>query len=186
MRFVALAGTIAIVSSASAQTVTITFEGHNNTVYSAPIVRDGYRIGNPVGQEQHFHEITSTQFGLPNNGTGVLLNDRNTEIFVILDLGGTFRLDQVDVASALNNSPAVNLDIHGFLGGNPTGTISIPLGTGYTTVLGGSLGTVDELRFDGLGGGGGFVLDNLTLTIPAPGSIALLGVAGLAAIRRRR
>ncbi len=145
----------------------IRFEGFSNTIYNAPIVRSGYRIGNPVGQEQHFHEITSTGFGLPSNGTGILLNDRNTEIFVRAAPGSsfsTFALATVDVATARNNNPAVGLRVTGLRNGAVTGTVEVPsLGTGYTVVDGTPLGTVDELRFDGIGGQGGFVLDNLSL-----------------------
>lgn len=34
--------------------------------------------------------------------------------------------------------------------------------------------------------GGGFVVDNVFFTIPAPGALALLGLGGLTAVRRRR
>ena len=45
----------------------------------------------------------------------------------------------------------------------------------------------DEVRFDTGGGGVGVVMDNLQMgTIPGPGVIALLGLAGLATCRRRR
>jgi hypothetical protein len=176
-----------VAGAVNAQTSTLTFEGQANTIYNAPIVRSGYRLGNPAGQEQHFHEIDSTQFGLPSNGTGILLNDRDTQIYTILDAGGTFVLNSVDVAAALGNLPAVGMEIRGFLGGFPTGMIVVPsLGNGYTTVNGGALGTVDTLVFDGISGGGGFCLDNMKLTVPAPGAAGMLALAGLAAARRRR
>jgi hypothetical protein len=89
----------------AASAATITFEGQFNAEYSSPITRGGFLIGNPVGQEQHFHEVTSTQFGLPNNGTGVLLNDRNTEIFVVEGSFADFTLSSVDVAAATAMAP---------------------------------------------------------------------------------
>ena len=189
---IAAAACLAVVP-ATASAAVITFEGQNNTIYTAPIVRLGFELGNPVGFEQHFHEITSTQFGLPNNGTGVMLNDRDTEFYVVTSGGpAPFTLTSVDVASALNNFPAVGLEIRGYLNNILVGTLTVAvLGNGYTTVAGGALGSIDRLIFDGIGGQGGFVLDNLTLdeqvVVPEPVSLLLLG-SGLAAaaIRRRR
>lgn len=179
---------------ATTEAAVITFEGQFNTVYSTPITRLGFDIGNVSGDEQHFHELTSTLFGLPNNGTGVLQNDRDTRIFVAA-AGGTmtrFHLSMVDVASALNNGPAVGLTISGFLDNVLVGTLTVgALGTGYTTVSGASLGPVDRLVFDGTGGAGGFVLDNLAVNemaaVPEPMVLTMVGVGlAVAAARRRR
>ncbi len=95
--------------------VLVTFEGFSNTIYNAPITRSGFVFGNPTGQEQHFHEIDSTNFGLTSNGTGVLLNDRATQNFVVAADASVFTLGSVDVATAANNRPAVGLTIAGFL-----------------------------------------------------------------------
>lgn len=179
----------------AAQAALITFEGQLNQIYSAPITRLGFDIGNVAGDQQHFHELTSTQFGLPNNGTGVLLNDRNTRIFVEEQSDADFSLGMVDVASALDNGGAVGLNIEGFLNGISTGVITIStLGSGYTTVNGGALGTIDRLVFEGIGSEGGFVLDNLLVndsiivSVPEPGSLALVGLAfaALGFTRRKR
>lgn len=170
----------------------ITFEGHTNTIYNSPITRLGFDIGNVAGQEQHFHEITSTGYSLPSNGTGVLLNDRDTQIFVKENGGGTFTLGSVDVASALGNNPAVGLTIEGFHNNMSTGQISLAtLGSGYTTLFGSALGVVDKIIFDGIGGSGGFVLDNLALNeraVPLPAAMLLFGTgfAGLVGARIRR
>jgi hypothetical protein len=184
-----------LIAGGPASAAFITFEGQFNTIYIDPIVRSGFEIGNPATQEQHFHEITSTDFGLPNNGTGVLLNDRDTEIFVRLAGGGAFTLSSVDVAASLSNSPAAGLTITGYMGDSATGSITIAaLGSGYTAVDGDSLGVIDRLVFDGAGGGGGFVLDNLAVNeaqgnvVPAPAGALLfaMGFAGLGVARSLR
>jgi hypothetical protein len=193
MRLVLLAALTGFLWCSSVAAGTITFEGSDNTIYEAPIVRLGFTIGNVIGDEQHFHEINSTEFGLPSNGTGILLNDRDTRIFVNQG-GATFSLTSVDVASALNNNPADGLTITGYLLGVSTGVISLEsLGTGYTVLLGGSLGAVDRLVFDGIGGEGGFVLDNLALNEqgqatpePATWSALLLGLGAIMARRVRK
>jgi hypothetical protein len=172
-----LAGTVNVADAAL-----LTFEGQENTIYTAPIVRLGFELGNPAGQEQHFHEITSTNYGLPNNGTGILLNDRDTQIYVKAASGlPTFTMPSVDVAAALGNQPAIGLTITGFLGAATTGTINIAsLGSGYTSVTGSALGVVDRLIFDGIGGGGGFALDNLLVNnVPEAASFALVSIAAL-------
>lgn len=183
---------VATMGMAPAQAVTLTFEGQFNTIYNAPITRDGFEIGNPVGQEQHFHEIDSTQFGLSSNGTGVLLNDRDTEIFLQAVGGGVFDLTSFDIATAANNNPALSFTATGYLGGNVVGTVSGSLG-GFATWSGFS--GVDYVVFDGIGSLGGFELDNIVLNeavpggVPEPAAWALMiagfGLAG-ASLRNRR
>jgi hypothetical protein len=175
---------------ASAAT-TLTFEGQFNTIYTAPITRSGYEVGNPVGQEQHFHEIDSTQFGLASNGTGVLLNDRDTDIFLQEVGGGAFALTSFDIAAAFNNSPGNAFVVSGYLGGNLVGTVVGALGEFATF---GGFGNVDYVVFDGTGGGGGFELDNIVLdgamagAVPEPTTWAMMvgGLALVGASMRRR
>ena len=168
----------------------LTFEGAFNTIYDAPIVRSGFVVGNPVGEEQHFHEITSTQFSLPNNGTGILLNDRDSSIFVERDGGGTFTFNAVDYAQSTGNSPGDNLVITGLLLGVQQFQTTLGMLTTYQIANGGA-SAIDRLVFDGTGAGGGFVLDNLTLdkssgpAVPEPGTMGLLS-AGIAAVILRR
>ena len=64
-----------LTGASAAGAVTVTFEGQSNAIYNAPITRSGFDFGNVAGDEQHFHEIDSTQFGLASNGTGVPLPD---------------------------------------------------------------------------------------------------------------
>ena len=178
----------------------ITFEGFNNQDYSSPITRDDYVIGNVIGHVQHFHEIDSRQFALPDNGTGVLLNDRSSQLFVENSLGGIFSLLSVDVAGYLSSN--TGLIIEGFLGGSSVGAINLAsMGSSYTNLLGDTLGNVDRLVFGGINNGvnGNFVIDNLSLlgeisvpkptaSVPEPSTLAIfaLGFMGLAARRFKK
>lgn len=173
---VAAVALIATPQIASAAT-TVTFEGQSNAIYNAPITRDGFTVGNTEGDEQHFHEIDSTQFGLANNGTGVLLNDRDTSIFLKQVGGGIFTLSSFDIAASFNNSPGVTFQALGFLNNVQVGMVSGALGQ-FTTFAGfGS--SVDYVTFNGLGGSGGFQLDNIVLNdtvaaVPEPATWALM------------
>ena len=176
----------------------LTFEGQSNTTYSSAITRDGFDIGNVATDTQHFHEISADPYGLPSNGTGVLLNDRNTRIFILKNGGGAFSLGALEVGTALNNLPAVGLMVEGFLSGISEGILNLAnLGAGLTTLNGGSLfANIDRVVFDGICGGGGFVLDNVNLgaanpvsAVPLPAGLPLmlsfLGVFGFVRSRRK-
>ena len=187
----------ASLSGVSASAAVLTFEGVNNTIYNAPITRLGFDIGNVVGDQQHFHEITSTGFSLPSNGTGVMLNDRNTRIFIEKNGGGTFSLGNFDAASAgSSNLGGLGITVEGFLGGFSVGSLAVAnLGAGYMTLFSGLFGNVDRVVFDGTGLNGGFILDNVSLDegqgpspVPIPAGmpllVAALGALGL--LRRKR
>lgn len=190
MKNTLLLGSLLLVTSMASSASTLTFEGQSNTTYTSSIERDGFRIGNPSGQEQHFHEINSNQYDLVSNGTGVLLNDRDTNIFVENALGSIFSLSSVDVAtSGSSNNGASSIMIEGFLGGISVGTISAIFSSSFITLSGASLGNLDKLVFDGIGLDGGFEIDNLVLgpavsAVPIPAAAflfapALLGFMGL-------
>lgn len=174
---VAAAALFTIPQIASAVT-TLTFEGQSNAIYTAPITRDGFTIGNPAGQEQHFHEIDSTQFGLASNGTGVLLNDRNTDIFLQQVGGGDFTLSSFDIAASFNNAPGITFEALGFLNNVQVGIVTGSLG--QFTTFSGFASPVNFVTFNGLGGNGGFELDNIILNgavngaVPEPATWALM------------
>jgi len=188
---------LATAGVASANPVTLTFEGVPNTIYGAPITRSGYDIGNVVGDEQHFHEIDSTAFPgfIVSNGTGVLYNDRDTRIFVDLAASSpysSFMPGLIDLAAVDTTAGgATNVAVEGFLGGFSTGVVNVPVNfSAYNTIDLSGLGRIDRMVFDA-NGGGGFSFDNLNLTgIPEPSTMMLLGmgVLGIAgvAVRRRR
>lgn len=184
-----------------ATATTLTFEGSSNTIYSAPITRSGFVIGNAPGEEQHFHEIDSTAFPnfVPNDGTGVLYNDRNTTIVVTTSGLSTFTAGTVDVATDLNGGAggSSSLTIDGFLNNLLVNSISVNLNQAgsYSLVNLAGLGLIDRLVFDGIPttGNGGFTLDNLNVTpaaAPEPSTISLFSLVtvscGTLFYRKRR
>jgi hypothetical protein len=50
----------------------------------------------------------------------------------------------------------------------------------------GTIGRINVAALDAAGGGIGELFDNVQMWVPAPGALALFGLAGLAGIRRRR
>ena len=188
------AAAAAVSAPALAATTVLDFNGHSNTIYETPVVQSGFQLGNVAGDEQHFHFIDSTQFGLASNGTSVLLNDRNTSIFLRAANGSAFSLSSVDVAAAFNNSPATSLTISGFFNGLLTGSLTIANLGGFQTVATSGFLNVDRVVFDGLGGGGGFELDNVALSaasaVPEPATWAMMllgfGLIGASLRTRRR
>jgi len=175
-------------SAGAAQAITLTFEGVENTIYTAPIVRSDYVIGNVVGDEQHFHEINSTQYGLTSNGTGILLDDRFTRLFMTRQDSASFTLGNFDAAWY---GSAGTVTVEGWLGGSQVGSFSFGVdNSGWKTLSGLSLGLVDRIVFDGrIGDYYGMQLDNINVNaVPEPESYALMlaGLVGVAAAMRRR
>jgi hypothetical protein len=134
-----------------------------NTIYTSPITRSGFVLGNVTGDERHFHELNSTLFPseYPSNGTGILANDRDSHLFVEQVGQGAFVLSSVDVSGTLAGSgggASSTVSITGFLSNVQTGVINVPVSGSYVNVSGTTLGTVDRLVFHGFGPNGhGFV-----------------------------
>ena len=183
----------AVAAPAMAAPTVIDFNGHVNDIYEKPITESSFQFGNVTGNEQHFHLVDSNLFGLAGNGTSVLLNDRNTSIFLQAIGGAAFSLSSVDVATSFANLPANSLRIDGFLGGMLTSSLTIGSLGQFQTVNTGSFTNVDRVVFDGLGGQGGFELDNVALNsavaaVPEPTTWAMMlaGFGGIGFAMRRR
>jgi hypothetical protein len=186
-------------SAAAANAATLTFEGTPNTAYSASITRNGVVISNPAGQEQHFHELDSSLFPaeLPSNGTGVLFEDRDTQIQLALATNGLFTLGNFDtaalIASGNDAGGTTRLRVTSFLANQQVAQANFAINSSsYITYNGAELGMFDRVVFDGINGGGGFVLDNVNVTAAAVPETATWGmmIAGFgvmgAAMRTRR
>lgn len=177
---------------------TITFEGQANTIYTSPITRSGFVIGNTADSfVEHFHEIDSTGFSLTSNGTGVLLNDVDTKIFLEAVGGGPFSLASFDIAtSGPSNNGGLSFIATGYLNNLVVGTTTGALTNQFVTFSG--FANVDRIVFDGAGvvggQGGGFELDNfvlnstITAAVPEPSTWAmmLIGFGAIGASMRRR
>jgi hypothetical protein len=162
---------LAVTLSAQAAPVVLTFEGVQNTIYNTPQTVSGITMGNVAGDVQHFHFIDSTGYGLVNNGTGVLENDRLSRLFFELATPGVFTLTSFDISTVQFTDGNRNVSVEGFLNGVSTGIITtLALNSGYTTVNGAGLGLVDRIVFGPASGTGenGFNLDNVAFEIGAP------------------
>jgi hypothetical protein len=194
LAFFSAALAAAVAPQAAYAVTTLTFEGHTNTLYTAPVVRNGFVIGNPPGQTQSFRELNSAAYALPSNGTGALLNNTDSEIFLRAIDGSAFQLISFDISKA-TLSPFYNtgtFTVRGFLDGNLIGTIAGPLS--LFTTFAGFESNVDNVIFDGSGNlTGAFQLDNIVLgpaavtAVPEPGTWAMMllgfGMTGLLARR---
>jgi len=202
-----LCAAIIAFAAGRAQAATITFQGHSNTIFGDENAGNGLIVGSSNGFDftssgDHFHFIDSTAFAtLPNDGTGILSEDRDYSIRMTQTGGASFSLLGLDFAGdADNGSSATSLSITGFLtgGGTVTTNLGIVNSTSFFTAGGATFagfGDVTSVVFDGIGAGGGFALDNITTgaptaaAVPEPASLLLLGT-GLAAagarLRRRR
>ncbi len=188
--------------AASARATVIDFEGiaapsNVTTQHNSSIVSGGFSF-----YQNHGHVIDSAYSPTgyqTNNGTDWLMNDSSGEM-VISDAAspypgaGTyqpFALTSLDIGAFFTTSGAVLAT--GFLtgGGTVTETISVS-GNFSTYTFGGGFVNLDYVRLQGVGGYGGWAIDNVTVNesvvaVPAPGAVALLGIGliGLGFLRRR-
>ena len=184
----------------NAHATVLTFEPSSNTIFGNENVGDGLAVGSWGGYDftssgDHFHFIDSPSFStLPNNGTGILSEDRNYSISMVEGLGGSFDLLGLDMAGNNDNgSAALSLLITGYFTGGGTISTSITLlsAASFQSELLAGFSGLDKVTFDGIGGGGGFALDNINVvpaSVPETSSMLMLigmGVLPLIAARKR-
>jgi hypothetical protein len=201
LKFACLATAAAVVWGGTvpknAYAATVTFEGHSNTIFGDESIGNGLAVGSNSGYNftssgDHFHFLNSSSYPtVPQNGTGILLEDRNYSISMTESGGGSFSLQSMNYAGDSSNvAAATSLVVTGFFtaGGSTSTTLGLSGSTFLFSSLTGFTG-LSSVVFDGTGGGGGFALDNLTVSaVPEPATCVLssVGLISLFGCARRR
>jgi PEP-CTERM motif len=194
-----IAISIAIVGGSGSQwahATTITFEGFSNTIFGDEVVGNGLAVGSNGGFDftssgDHFHFLDSTAFpGLvPNNGTGVLDEDRNYSITMVKSGGGSFDLQAIGYAGRGGSGvSATSLVVTGFFaaGGSTSSTLSVNGLTWLSNSFAGFTG-LNSVVFDGAGGAGNFCLDNISVVpTPEPSTLLLLSIGAISLLGYRK
>ena len=151
----------------------------------------------PAGSASVYHNIGSTASGYLTaiaSGTRAMYlpSDNSTSSNELtISRSETWNFGSMDFAAAWNTN--LSVEITGLLAGNVLYTYSTTIATpGQMTSLALNFNGIDTLFIRSSGGttaysggaGAHLIIDNLAYSIPAPGALALLGVAGV--IRRRR
>ncbi len=149
--------------------------------------------------------LSTNPWNTDNGGTYLVIDDFNGLNLLTMSpvAGGTFSLFSIDFAEWLGtlaaganaDFPATSVLVTGFLQGGGTVQKTVvmdfvndgsgPLNDFQTELFDASWTNLTSVDFDGDGGFDSyFVIDNIV--IPAPGALALLGLAGFMGTRRRR
>jgi hypothetical protein len=173
------------------------------------VVSNGYRgfnwstnwVGStsePAGSAFVYHNIGSTASGYLTaiaSGTramylpGAIASPVNE---LTITRGETWNFGSMDFAAAWNTN--LSVEITGLLAGNVLYTYSTTIATpGQMASLSLNFNGIDTLFIRSSGGttayaggaGSNLIIDNLAFSVPAPGAVALAGLAGLMGRRRR-
>jgi hypothetical protein len=181
----------------------------NGDIFDTGTVSEGYRgfnwstnwVGStqaPAGSAKVYHNIGSTASGYLTaiaSGTramylpGVFESPVNE---LTITRGETWNFGSMDLAAAWNTN--LSVEITGLLAGNVLYTYSTTIATpGQMASLSLNFNGIDTLFIRSSGGttayaggsGAHLIIDNLAFSVPAPGAVALAGLAGLMGRRRR-
>lgn len=184
---------IGVVGFAANATV-VDFNGFSNTQWGDENSGNGLTVKTSngyafVSSGDHFHFIDMAGYGGPSNGTSSLLEDRGYSITMSKVDGASFNLmNFLDFSYG-----GTQLSVTGnFMGGGSVNSVVSISNAAFTSEAFSTFNNLSSITFQGLGGNGGFGLENVTVsegsTVPEPTSIALFGLAlaAMAVVRNKR
>ncbi len=187
MKIAALAAA-GLATAASAQVIDFEALAMNDSLihnWGYVYMEDGFTLDHPQSEPFEFATFGTQESRYPGS-TALFNNTVNGEINLREDNGNAFGLLSIDISNLNNNGP-VTVRFTGFLNGNPVASDSFTTSgsaNGLETFFFNSdFANVDHVQWFQESPFHQF--DNITL-IPAPASLALLGMGGLVATRRRR
>ncbi len=178
----------ALAAGASAQVIDFqALEMNDSSIHNWGYVyqEDGFTLDHPQSEPFQFATFGTQESRYPGS-TALFNNTVNGEINLRKDNGGVFGLLSIDISNLNANGP-VTVRFTGYLAGNPVAsdvfTTSGSQNQLETFFFNPDFANVDHVQWFQESPFHQF--DNITM-IPAPASLALMGLAGLTAARRRR
>jgi hypothetical protein len=195
-----LAATLHFVA-APAMAQVVTFEGFGaNTIFGDELTGNGLNVATSNGfnftsSGDHFH-FGNGLFGVPSNGTSILLQDRSYTINMSRVGGAPFNLISADMGEDVSFSlPATRVDVTGFFSGGGSISTQVLLDGNsnlFQNALFPGFNNLSSATFRGAGNqslaieANGFSMDNvLTSAVPEPTCILLLAPATVSLARYR-
>jgi hypothetical protein len=161
----------------------LAFAGSANAQFSGPYAPGNWTFQNNGGDGSLIDNSPGSVTVIGNNNASGILTD--TDLTIAALAGGTWSFDwsyfSLDTGTWDSAYYLLN-GVETFIAANNSqgvGSVSIP-------VTGGDIIGFRVRSQDGAFGAGELTISNFSAPIPAPGSLALLGMGGLIAARRRR